>query len=98
MSFPDQDTRRKHPLEVVPPETVASPTQMVHEEDLPWWKPGLSDVATHLGWRWILAVPAVIVLVLLVASIFDMRFITPLWMMGFKFLVICMAIPIVLLA
>ena len=51
---PESDTA------VVPPEVVATPDQVRRgpQEELEWWRPGWSTTWQYVGWRWILLIPA----------------------------------------
>lgn len=76
MSGPDPNTEQsKHPIPTVPPDTVASP----HEIDFGngperWWTPDWSDLWRHIGWRWVLLIPAtVLILLILVPFLFPGR-------------------------
>ena len=86
----------RKPLLPHPQEPGASP-QPVHGDDVTWWIPSWQDRARLVGWRWILALPAVAVLAVLVAGTFRARWFTLLWMLGPKPLILAVAIPIVLL-
>ena len=60
--------------------------------------PKLGDSARYLGWRWILAVPAaVIILMALAAVTVRGAFLLPLLFAGIKLVVIALALPFVLL-
>jgi hypothetical protein len=64
------DARGPHAIDILPPPLLASPSDMVHpvfDESTPFWKPGLGDILKHLGWRWILFVPALLVIAVLAA-------------------------------
>ena len=51
---------RTHPIDVVPPPTLASPADVGDAgPDVPFWRPTWRDAARHLGWRWVLFLPAV---------------------------------------
>ena len=92
------DTRRKHPLEVVPPDNVASPSQMRFDDDnVPWWTPTWWDLARQVGWKWIFALPAILVLGLGIASIWNGNWLVPLYMIGIKVVIISLAVPLVLM-
>jgi hypothetical protein len=55
------DPRDRHPIDIVPPSTHASPSDMSHpsfEDDVPFWKPDWRDVMKQMGWRWVLLLPA----------------------------------------
>jgi len=56
----------------IPEVITASPSQMPGDpvEEPPWWKPTLGDSLRQLGWRWVFMLPAVLVLVGIVASFF----------------------------
>src|SRR2546430_2107206 len=89
MSVEDMDTNPARRLEI-PAEPVASPSTMPPgEADMQWWKPGWRDLVKHVGWKWLLALPAVAIAALIfVAFFFDMRALAPLWMLGAKLIVL----------
>jgi hypothetical protein len=98
MTSHDQDTRKRYGLDVVPPETVASPTQIRgNDGEVPWWTPGWKDLARHLGWKWIFALPAVVILGLAAGSLWSGQFLYPLWFIGMKVAAVCLLIPFLLL-
>jgi hypothetical protein len=98
MGLPEQDTQRRHGLEIAPATSVASPTQMpAGDGDVPWWTPTWTDLAWQLGWKWIFALPAVVVLGLLVGSLWNGAWLMPLWFVGIKIVSICVVIPFLLL-
>lgn len=95
---PPQDTLKRHGLDVVPPATVASPTQMLGDDDnVAWWTPTWRDIARQVGWKWIFALPAFVVIGLGIGSIWYGRLMFPLWMVGVKVLAVSLAIPLVLM-
>src|SRR5438874_2540623 len=96
---PEPDTPRRHALaEVRSTEPIASPSSIRHlGDDLPWWTPSWGDRARAVGWRWIFALPAVVVLGLMAASFWHGYLLTPLWVLGAKVIFICIAIPVGLL-
>src|SRR4051812_1301250 len=96
MSVDHSDTGPSVPLvRQIPPEPAGSPTVMPHDDGGPWWTPTWADIAKHVGWRWVLALPAVAIAVLLVPAWFvDLRALFPLWFLGMKVVVIAIAIPI----
>jgi hypothetical protein len=93
------DTPARHALgQIVPPEPLASPMSMLDMgDDVPWWTPSWRDRACAVGWKWIFALPAVLVLGLMIASFWYGQFLAPLWMMGVKVIVLSLAVPVVLL-
>src|ERR1041384_5008551 len=48
--------------DVLPPEVVASPSALraAPGEEMTWWRPTWSESLRHVGWRWILLVPVVL--------------------------------------
>ncbi len=61
----------EHPIEVVPPANGASPHDLNHPpsaEAVPFWTPTWRDVARHMGWRWLLFAPAVLLVAGLAAA------------------------------
>src|SRR5687767_7026782 len=85
-------------MDVVPPESQATPLRHdEHPGDVPWWTPSWRDTARHLGWRWLLAVPAAVIGLLLLATLFTGYALFPLWLLGAKVVIILLAIPLVLL-
>jgi hypothetical protein len=65
MSFDPIPPAKRHPIDVVPPTTSGSPTEMSHPaftKDVPFWRPGWGDILKHMGWRWLLLLPGVAVL------------------------------------
>lgn len=93
---------RPHPLsgQLIPPEPVASPADLrriINDANPPWWKPSWPDRARAVGWRWVFAVPAVLIVALLAGSWFAGAMLFPLWLAGFKVIALCLAIPVVLL-
>jgi hypothetical protein len=100
--LPHPEPPRPHPLsgQVVPLEPVASPGELrrlSHEANPPWWTPSWADRARAIGWKWIFALPAVLVIGLLAGSWFRGELLIPLWFLGAKIILLCLAVPIVLL-
>jgi len=59
------DPRGPHPIDIVPPSTLGSPSEMRHPAfgpDTPFWTPDWHDVMKQLGWRWLLFLPAIALL------------------------------------
>ena len=96
---PQNYTRRRHALaEIVPAEPVASPTNLLDlGGDVRWWKPSWRDRARAVGWKWCFALPALIVVGLLTASLWHGQYFLPIWMLGTKLAAVSILIPIVLL-
>jgi hypothetical protein len=62
------DNRGAHPIDIVPP--PASPIDVSHPaygDDVPFWKPTFADAVRHLGWRWVMFFPALVIVVALVS-------------------------------
>ncbi len=59
------------PPRVIPPENLASPGELDWPADVPWWKPGFAESLRYVGWRWILILPAIAVILLLILSPFN---------------------------
>src|SRR5436305_13165468 len=87
----------------VPPQTLGSPCELPLDagDDVTWWQPSWTDAWRHLGWRWILFTPALLMLALLFGGIFYSR----LWWVfqlmggyGFKLAAMAFCIPFALAA
>jgi hypothetical protein len=67
-----------HPIATVPPPTLASPHH-IDFGDGPerWWTPSWQDIMPHIGWRWVLVLPVVVVSVLFVIYV-----LLPRWIRG----------------
>lgn len=64
------DGRGGHPIDIVPAPTspmTIDPNHPAFGDDVPFWKPSLGDWLKHLGWRWILFLPALTILAAFVA-------------------------------
>jgi hypothetical protein len=88
--MPDQ------PHDVVPPENLASPGEMEWGDDVTWWRPGFAESMKHLGWRWLLLVPAIALLIVLALIPFNPVLWQILFMGGAKLLVLVVALPFML--
>ena len=62
-----------------------------------WWRPGWKDTLRHLGWRWVLLLPALGVLGFLAAGLFYPHLFFWFWWIGIKWTILALAIPVVLL-
>lgn len=82
----------------MPDNVHASPVDVVPGPDANnmWWRPGWSDVARALGWRWLLLVPLMGVVALFAAGLAHPRLLGWFWWLGFKWLVMLAAVPVVL--
>jgi hypothetical protein len=92
---PGDDERR--PLEEqLPPSVGASPCDLRvnPDERLAWWTPGWHDVAGHVGYRWIFLIPALGLLLLLVAGVFLPGLRLLVLVLEFKFFIVAAAIAI----
>jgi hypothetical protein len=62
-----------------------------------WWRPAPADVLRHLGWRWVLVLPAVCVVGFLVAAFFYPALFQLLFWVGLKWGILALALPFMLL-
>jgi hypothetical protein len=63
------DNRGAHPIDIVPPPTTPltiDTENPVYGDDVPFWRPGLTDTMKHLGWRWIMFLPAIAILLAII--------------------------------
>jgi hypothetical protein len=92
------DTNRPAPIPPVPPAVIASPSEApwLHDPDVVFWRPSFSDLARHVGWRWILLLPALLVILVVVLIPFRFGFFQLLFWGGGKFAIFAFALPIVL--
>src|SRR5512136_1354598 len=91
---PDDESR---PLEArLPPEIHATPADLRTRPDEPlrWWRPGWHEVVGHVGYRWIFLLPAVVLVLLLVAAFFIPGLGPALLVVGFKLLVFAGAVAL----
>jgi hypothetical protein len=49
----------------VPPNVVATPSQLAPGEHITWWRPGWHDTWRYVGWRWVLLTPSLLLLIFL---------------------------------
>ena len=58
--------------ENLPTQSLASPAHLKHPtgESIDWWHPSWRDAARHVGWRWFLLIPGVLLTGLVLFSIF----------------------------
>ncbi|HTL30199.1 MAG TPA: hypothetical protein VL282_13295 [Tepidisphaeraceae bacterium] len=86
------------PIPPVPPAVIASPAEApwLHDPDIVFWKPSFSDMARHVGWRWILLLPLVLVLAAIAMIPFRIELIQLIFIYGGKLTVFAIALPIVL--
>jgi hypothetical protein len=80
----------------VPPENLASPVEMDWGDDVTWWKPGYLEIAKLMGWRWLLVLPVVALIVLLALAPMDPIIWQMMWIGGIKLLVIIISLPFIL--
>jgi hypothetical protein len=74
----DSDMDDPAPLEARPPPTIhATPADVrpsvdpdADPERITWWRPSWRDAARHVGWRWVFLLPAVALVLLMVAAAF----------------------------
>lgn len=88
------------PLEKrLPPPVHASPADVCPgpEAQDRWWRPGWRDSLRHLGWRWVLVLPAVGVLAFLGAGLFYPHLFVWFWWLGIKWTIMALAVPVALL-
>jgi hypothetical protein len=81
---------------VAPPAAGASPCQVrgLVERDVEFWMPGWGDVLSHLGWRWLLVGPPLVLALVLVILPFWLGFLPPLWWLVPKAVVMLVAVPL----
>lgn len=85
--------------ESVPPEVHASPIDVVPpaEGDVRWWKPSWQDALRHLGWRWVMVLPAVGVVAFVASAVIYPQLFQVFWWLGIKWTIMALALPLVLL-
>jgi hypothetical protein len=91
------DNRGEHPIDIVPPTTRPVAFDIHHPaygDDVPFWKPDLTDIAKHLGWRWVLFLPTVLLLGSIAASVYFLHTLTPLLVGGGKLMILCVGIAV----
>jgi hypothetical protein len=104
---PHLDTARRDALvQAVPPGESQMPTASPPPsilglrdlgDDVPWWTPSWQDRARAVGWKWVFALPAAIVIGLMVASLWYGHLFLGLWFGGIKIVMLCLAVPVALL-
>lgn len=77
----------------VPPENLASPGEFDWPADVTWWKPGLAETLKHVGWRWLLVLPAAAVIAVLVMSPFHPVLWQVMFLGGGKLLIFIVGLP-----
>src|SRR5437762_828208 len=82
--------------DVVPPDNLASPGEMEWGEHVTWWRPGFAESLKYLGWRWLLLLPAIALIVILVMSPFNPLLWRLLFIGGGKLLVLIVGLPFML--
>lgn len=65
-----------------------------YADDVPFWKPDWSDWLKHLGWRWVLFLPAIGCVALLVLAVWFVRFPAALLWGGGKLVIFCIGLAI----
>jgi len=80
----------------IPPESLASPGEMEWGDDITWWKPGFFETARLMGWRWVLVLPMVGLIVILALAPMDPVIWQMMWVGGIKLLVIIVSLPFIL--
>ena len=85
------------PHQEIPPSTVATPHDLPSDlgDNVPFWHPTLAESLKYLGFRWLLVLPAAALLAAIIFGIcFDHRYLSVLWMIGPKWLIIAVALPL----
>jgi len=87
------------PGPALPPTVQASPADVGYlpGEEIRWWKPDWKDALRHLGWRWVLLLPAAGVVCFMVAGVMYPHAFTVFWWLGIKWTVMAVALPALLL-
>jgi hypothetical protein len=80
--------------EQIPPAVVGTPSDLPArpDEEITWWRPSWSDVAGHMGYRWLFLLPAVALTGVVVAAVFLAGIRDVLFVLGFKLLLVVVAI------
>ena len=93
------DSPSRPPGPPLPPAVHASPVDVAVGPDgqVRWWLPDWKDALRYLGWRWLLLLPAVGVLALIVAGMFEPAVFQLFWWLA-KWAIIALVIPVLLLA
>jgi hypothetical protein len=92
------DDQSHLPLErQTPPTSAGLPAHFYLDPDAPFWRPGGMDLFRHLGWRNLLFLPALGVVVLAIFCLFEPRLIVIVLQLGFKIITVSLAIPIALM-
>jgi hypothetical protein len=97
--MPGPSKRKMLPIEKqLPPAVHASPADVGPgpEAENRWWRPGLDDALRHLGWEWLLALPAVGVVAFFVLAAFRPGLLQILWWIGLKWGIMALALPVIL--
>ena len=83
-------------VEMQPPQTDRT---VSHRDggDVPWWTPTWRDLARQLGWKWMLALPAIALAAWGIASIVRGEMRAPLFLAGAKILALSLVLPFLLL-
>lgn len=82
--------------EELPSEPLGTPTDIPvpPEDGMPWWRPGWRDIIPHIGYRWVFLLPAVLVVALFLASWIFPGLRSLFFILGFKLLLIVIAIAV----
>jgi hypothetical protein len=54
------------------------------DKDVPFWTPGWQDIMKQMGWRWLLLVPAALLIASIVMLPWRLKFMNVLWLTGGK--------------
>jgi hypothetical protein len=75
---------------------LASPVHLCGEaRDVPWWKPTWREAWRHLGWRWLLFLPAAGVICLVAAMVVEPDMAGFVWILGPKLMIMILCLPFV---
>lgn len=86
------------PLEQqTPPNTAGLPAPFYLDPDAPFWRPSGLDLFRHLGWRNLFFLPALGVVALAITCLFEPRLFLVVFQLGFKIIIVSLAIPITLM-
>lgn len=78
----------------LPPQIVATPSEILRHEDVRWWRPSWRDGWQHVGWRWVFLLPTAL---LLLGFLRPLRWLGPVtFVWGGKLLITMIAVALAL--
>ena len=91
------DNRGEHPIDIVPPPSsplVIDVDHPAYGDDVTFWKPTFADTMKHLGWRWIMFLPALAIIAAFVSMVWFYRYSSFLFIGGGKLLMLSIGLAI----